>query len=206
MTGRGLEQATIEELVAQLETRIGDSRGGLPYALFRLVSRLTPMVNVDLLIRNQLGQTMLTWRADEFYGPGWHIPGGIIRFKEHTTERIAAVARSELGAEVAPALAPVQIAEIVAPQRDVRGHFISLLYPCTLISPPDPELMWSESAPIAGGWRWFDACPADLIRVHEIYRDQIGREAHFLRHPSQYVPRMTASNFNLLSSPPESHR
>lgn len=41
------------------------------------------MVNVDLLIKNvSSNETLLTWREDEYYGPGWHVPGGIVRFKE----------------------------------------------------------------------------------------------------------------------------
>ena len=33
------------------------------------------MVNVDLLIRNDRRETLLTWRQDELYR-GWHIPAG----------------------------------------------------------------------------------------------------------------------------------
>ena len=52
---------------------------------------LTPLVNVDLLIKDS-GRTLLTWRDDEFYGPGWHIPGGILGFKERALDRLAKVA------------------------------------------------------------------------------------------------------------------
>lgn len=62
--------------------QIPNSKAGLPQEAFYFVSQLTPMINVDLLVKNKLGQTLLTWRDDKFYGPAWHIPGGIIRFKE----------------------------------------------------------------------------------------------------------------------------
>jgi len=71
-----------------IKAGIGDPRQGLPEELFLFVSELTPMINVDLLIKNDRNETLLTWRADNFYGPGWHIPGGIIRFKESASSRI----------------------------------------------------------------------------------------------------------------------
>ena len=76
MTSRGLSA-----MIAALEAEIGDPRHGLPEEVFRLVSRLTALINVDLLIQDEGRRTLLTWRDDEFYGAGWHIPGGIIRYK-----------------------------------------------------------------------------------------------------------------------------
>ena len=40
------------DLIAQIRTYIGDYRRGLPEEVFRLVSELTPLVNVDLLIKD----------------------------------------------------------------------------------------------------------------------------------------------------------
>ena len=40
------------DLSAQIRTYIGDSRRGLPEEVFRLLSELTPLVNVDLLIKD----------------------------------------------------------------------------------------------------------------------------------------------------------
>ena len=79
---------------------IPNSKTGLPQEAFYFVSQLTPMINVDLLVKNKLGQTLLTWRDDKFYGPAWHIPGGIIRFKEKIGDRINKVAENELGCKV----------------------------------------------------------------------------------------------------------
>jgi len=149
----------------------GNPREGLPEPIFRLVSQLTPLVNVDLLIRDPAGRTLLTWRADEFYGPGWHIPGGIVRFKESLAARIAKVADIELGCLVTHQPQPIATHEIMAPHRDVRGHFISFLYICTLLTPPRPDLQAMNSdAPRHGEWKWHDACPDNLISVHERFR------------------------------------
>lgn len=171
----------LQALAGQLLAHTGNPREGLPGPVFRLVSQLTPLVNVDLLIQDDAGRTLLTWRADEFYGPGWHIPGGIIRFKETSATRIAQVARSELGCTVDFDPTPITLHEVMASERDVRGHFISLLYGCRLRTPPAPALHARHNPPQSGQWQWHDACPASLIRVHEMYRPYIDRPPP-LRH------------------------
>lgn len=132
------------------------------------------MVNVDLLIANDHGETLLTWRDDEYYGPGWHIPGGIIRFKETAAARISQVAHLELGTQVLAAATPELVSEIMAQHRDTRGHFISLLYRCQLIAPPNEEMKYNGRKLTNGAWHWFGYCPENLIPAHNIYRPYIG--------------------------------
>jgi colanic acid biosynthesis protein WcaH len=163
----------LHELCAQLLEHADNPREGLPPDVFRLVSQLTPLVNVDLLIHDESGQTLLTWRADEFYGPGWHIPGGIVRFKESLATRIAKVADLELGCTVDFDPKPIAMNEITHPRRNVRGHFISFLYTCRLNSEPDEKLKFHGKIPLNGQWQWCDRCPDPLIPVHERYRDFI---------------------------------
>jgi ADP-ribose pyrophosphatase YjhB (NUDIX family) len=150
-------------LIAPLEATIGDPRQGLPEEVFRFTSRITPLINVDLLIQDDAGRTLLTWRDDASFGQGWHIPGGIIRYKQTTAESIRGCARRELGAEVTFDPEPLLVSETIRPCRD-RGHFISLLYRCRLTTTPDPALR-SESQPRAGVWRWHETCPADLLEA-----------------------------------------
>ena len=66
------------------------------------------------------GRTLLTWRDDEFFGAGWHLPGGVIRFKELAADRVLACARQEAGIEVAHDAEPLTILETVREPRD-RG-------------------------------------------------------------------------------------
>lgn len=167
----------LHRLIGLLEAVIVDPSAGLPEELFLFVSRLTPMVNVDLLIRNPQGQTLLTWREDEFYGPGWHVPGGIVRFKESASSRIVAVARNELGARIEFDEKPLAVSEIMSATRNTRGHFISLLYACRLASPPDAGLQWREGRPRRGQWAWHSGCPADLISAQALYRAHIDAPA-----------------------------
>jgi len=153
---------------------VGSARQGLTKPVFLFVSQLTPMVNVDLLIKNEANQTLLTWRDDEFYGPGWHIPGGIIRFKELAATRIQQVAQAELGASVQAEKNPLCVNEAMASNRDVRGHFISMLYRCTLTSPLDmTQAIKVDRPPKNGDWQWHDTCPYNIIPQHEMYRGYI---------------------------------
>lgn len=163
----------LEKITAKLLKFTGDQRQGLPPSVFRMVSQLTPMVNIDLLIKDEVGRTLLSWRADEFYGPGWHIPGGIIRFKEKISLRIAKLAKDELGCDIKCSTQPIAVHELMATTRDVRGHFISLLYHSTLLTQPNLSLQAIDPILKTGEWRWFDHCPKNLIAQHEIYRNKI---------------------------------
>ncbi|WP_374489715.1 NUDIX domain-containing protein [Zoogloea sp.] len=163
----------LEAAIATLQAAVGSAQAGLPEPVFQLVSSLTPLINVDLLIHDEHGRCLLTWRHDAFYGPGWHIPGGIIRFKEAAAQRIAAVADLELGCCVTFAPLPIALHEITNPNRDVRGHFISLLYSCRLASPPDPGRAFDPASPRAGDWAWHTGSPDNLIHQQHIYRPYI---------------------------------
>ena len=155
-------------MVNELDAAIGDTRMGLPSEVFMMVSRMTPMVNVDLLIQDESGQTLLTWRTDQFFGSGWHVPGGVIRFKEQAADRIRACARHELGVGVTHDAEPLMILEAIREPRD-RGHLISLLYRCRLLGELDERQRALGEAPAAGTWRWFSRLPSNLVEVQAPY-------------------------------------
>ena len=77
-----------------------DARNGMPEEVFLAISTLMPIPNVDLLIRDESGRILLSWRDDMYFGKGWHIPGGCIRFKETMLERVKETAILELHTEV----------------------------------------------------------------------------------------------------------
>ena len=160
--------------IQNILSKIGNAREGLPEDVFLLVSQLTPLVNVELLIKDEEQGTLLTWRHDEFYGPAWHLPGGIVRFKELASTRIKKVAKSELEATVSFDSEPIEVNEIMNKNRDIRGHFFSLLYSCKLTSTLNKNSAFKEENPINGYWRWFKDCPDNLVFQHEIYRQKIG--------------------------------
>jgi colanic acid biosynthesis protein WcaH len=153
--------------ISAVESMVPDPSQGLPEEVFLFASRIMPLINVDLLIQDDAGRTLLTWRDDQFFGQGWHIPGGIIRYKETAAERIRTCAWRELGAEVSFDAAPLLVSETIRACRD-RGHFISLLYRCQLVTPPEPARR-SQSRPSPGAWQWHQTCPPDLLEAQAQY-------------------------------------
>lgn len=162
-----------KKIIDKLERFIKDPLKGLPEDVFLFVSRIIPIVNVDLLIKNKEGSTLLTWRDDIYWPAGWHIPGGIVRYKETIAERINAVADRELGTRVKFKKEPIAVNEVIHPSRKDRGHFISLLYECRLFGALDRALKYEKGEPKPGEWAWHRKCPKNLIPVHEMYRKLI---------------------------------
>jgi colanic acid biosynthesis protein WcaH len=162
-------QETYREAFATLDAWVGEPKDGLPEEFFLFLSRYTPLVNVDLLIQHE-GRTLLTWRQDETYGAGWHVPGGIIRYRETAEYRIHATARRELGVDVAFEAEPIALEQVITPGHRERAHFVSLVYRCRLLGPPDPTLRYVAGTPKRDQWAWHDGCPPDLIEAQAHYR------------------------------------
>jgi colanic acid biosynthesis protein WcaH len=152
-----------------VENHIPDPASGLPEELFLAISRMTPMVNVDLLVQDENGRTLLSWRDDRFSGAGWHVPGGVIRFRERLEHRLLKVAELEIGASVEYDPVPVAVNQIIDPSLPARSHFISILYRCYLGSAFEP-VNHRRSATTPGYLKWHASCPENLIKVHDIYR------------------------------------
>jgi len=164
------DSATLQRAVQKLDERVPNPTAGLPDEVFYYISRTTPLINVDLLVKDQRRGLLLAWRDDPHTGKGWHIPGGIIRYKERIETRIQQVAESELGAQVEHDAEPLTIQQIIAePKRD-RAHFISLLYRCSV--PDHYEIDNGEISEGEPGYlKWHRSCLVDdLLSWHEIYR------------------------------------
>ncbi len=162
-----------EKVKADLMKAYEDAEKGLPDDIFKFVTSLTPMINVDLLVRDDAGRVLLAWRED-YRGAGWHIPGGIIRYKETAVHRISETAKKEFGCDIAKAVGPIKISEIFVPQR-IRGHFISLLYECKLADSFDIGVFNAGKKETDDGFlRWFDKAPKDLVYgQQEAYGDYL---------------------------------
>jgi len=163
------QSSELSRLITELESFIPAPVQGLPEPVFLLLSRITPLVSVDLLIADELGRTLLTWRDDKSYGPGWHLPGGIVRYGEKAAHRVHEVARLELGARVNFEPSPLSLQEILKPNAKERGHIISMLYRCRLLNAPDASLRFEQGSPKPGRWLWHDKCPDNLIEEQRSY-------------------------------------
>ncbi|MDD2889299.1 MAG: NUDIX domain-containing protein [bacterium] len=163
----------IADAIALLDKQVSNPSKGLPYELFLFVSRITPMVNVDLLIKDENGRTLLSWRDDEYCGKGWHVPGGIVRFKETFETRVKKVAETEIGVEnIHFEIIPMALNQAILPERNTRGHFISILYKCFLPGTFIPENKGLTNKD-AGYLMWHNGCPDNLLKFHEMYRKYI---------------------------------
>ncbi len=159
----------LAEAIEILDRAVPEPSLGLPEELFIYISKVTPLVNVDLLIQDERKRTLLAWRDDEYCGTGWHVPGGIVRHKEPLEMRIRKVAETEIGAPVRFDPRPVMINQFIYPGRRVRSHFISLLYRCYLATPFVPQNE-GLAANAPGYLKWHDTCPSNLIACHHVYR------------------------------------
>ena len=158
--------------IVVLDKHVPNPSAGLPDEVFFYISRTTPLVNVDLLIKDENGRTLLSWRNDQYAGKGWHLPGGIVRFKETLETRVKKVAETEIGVNVSFDTNPMALNQLIHPERDIRSHLISILYKCFLTStfvPQNKGLSIEDS----GYLMWHDSCPDNLIKVHEMYRRYI---------------------------------
>jgi ADP-ribose pyrophosphatase YjhB (NUDIX family) len=160
----------MKEIIKSLENSIGDSRKGLPDDIFYFVGRLTPFVNVDLLIKHPTYGILLTMRDDLHAGKGWHFPGGIIRFKESWDSRVREVAKIELNCKIFKAEGPVAVNQIIASQQKERAHFISLLFECYL-EDREFNLLLNKSKKGPNKINFFKHPPDNLLSWHEIYRN-----------------------------------
>jgi colanic acid biosynthesis protein WcaH len=162
----------ISKLISKLEKQIKSPRLGLPEEIFLFISRITPLVNVDLYINDNKKGVLLTWRKKgERYPEGWHFPGGILRYQEDMKSRIHKVAMLELKAKISVKKNPLSINQIILPQKN-RSHFISFLYQCRLKSPPKiAEYKNKERNIKVGSFKWFKRCPKKLIKPHLVYKD-----------------------------------
>ena len=146
----------IEKLQTEIPKALENAEQGLPDEVFSFVASVTPMVNVDLFIQDEHGRILLAWR-DDGKNYGWHVPGGIIRFKETFAERLQKTAMKELYTTITFDEEPLKITEIFMPYQR-RGHFISFLYKCYL--PKDYEIInLNKNTTDDGYLKWHDKLP-----------------------------------------------
>lgn len=176
--------STERQMIEHFRNRNLDAREGLDEDLFLMISGLTPIPNVDLLIVNEFHQILLSYRSDEYFGTGWHFPGGCIRFGETMEERIQKTALRELGTKVKFCRNPLAVKDVIVPKKEAvkhpweRGHHITVLYQCEIATDWNVEEQnkkqgcFNETQP--GYLKWFAKLPNNLLKVHDVYKDVLG--------------------------------
>jgi colanic acid biosynthesis protein WcaH len=66
------------------------------------IIKLTPLVSIDLIIYNPLGEVLLGLRRNRPARSTWFVPGGRIRKDERIPQALQRIARVELGIELDP--------------------------------------------------------------------------------------------------------
>ncbi len=83
----------ISKSINLLEKYVQKPTKGLPEDIFYFVGRLTPYINVDLIIRCPINGVLLTWRNDKFPGKGY----GLLPEKEISSQPFTEVAVDLIG-------------------------------------------------------------------------------------------------------------
>ena len=174
---------TLHEAIRNLQLVMNeegiDPTNGLPQELFLFATTLIPCTNIDLFVTDENRRLLLTWRDDEFYGQGWHIPGGCLRLKETLDNRIQQTAINELGSKVIYDRDFITRETMATEERSQltnqleRSHNISMLFFCRF--PEGYEVKNKENDEHTRGYlKWFDHTPADLLKAHKgLYGDII---------------------------------
>ena len=136
-------------------------------AFFEVV-RVSPLVSVDLVVRDPSGRTLVGLRNNEPAKDCWFVPGGRICKGERITDAFERVDREELGAPV-----PHDSARLLgvyehlyetnfAGHPDVGTHYIALAHELTL----DPATLDLERSQHRA-WRWIT--PAEALADAEVH-------------------------------------
>ena len=71
------DQETLARLLTHIHTK---DHGFIPDPAYRALHKVVPWPAVEVLIHDQTGRFLLSYRDDDFVG--WHIPGGFMRAGE----------------------------------------------------------------------------------------------------------------------------
>ena len=131
-----------------------------------------PRLTVDSLVLDRRGRLLLVRRGRPPYEGHWGLPGGFCEWKETTEACCARETREETGLRVKVGRL---LAVYSAPNRDPRGHNVTILYAARRLG---GRVRGGDDAAEA---RWF--APAELARLRfafdhgKIVSEQLARRA-----------------------------
>jgi colanic acid biosynthesis protein WcaH len=124
--------------------------------IFLEIVRLTPLVSIDLVVRNAVGEVLLGLRRNRPAQGMWFVPGGRLAKDERLIEALARQTRTELGLEVEPGACRFLgvfehlYSDNFSAKPGIATHYIVLAY--ELSSKLIPETLPTEQH---SDWRWF---------------------------------------------------
>jgi colanic acid biosynthesis protein WcaH len=134
---------------------------------FLRIVEATPLVSIDLIVRNGQGEVLLGRRTNRPAQGMWFVPGGRIRKNERVADALRRISRRELGVELAEAKL-LGVFDHIYPDNflgapDVNTHYVVL----------GMEAPWPNSASVTTDeqhdeFRWWTA--AEILasdKVHE---------------------------------------
>ena len=117
-----------------------------------------PALTVDAVIHDPLNGVVLIRRGHPPFAGAWALPGGFVEFGERCEDACVREVLEETGLEVEIV---ALIGVFSAPDRDPRGHTVSVVYRCRLVG---GQLAAGDDAAEA---RWFrDPAGAGLAFDH----------------------------------------
>lgn len=98
---------------------------------YNFIYSSVPRICIDVLIKNERGEVLLTKRNIEPYKDHWHMPGGRIQFRETIKDAYNRIIKNELGIEFTnesdlPMIGVMEFLEEV--QDGNKRHSISIVY------------------------------------------------------------------------------
>jgi 8-oxo-dGTP diphosphatase len=130
-----------------------------------------PRLTVDAWVRDRTGRVLLVRRGRPPFEGRWALPGGFCEYKETTEACCARETKEETGLTV-------KVGDLLGvysrPDRDPRGHTVTVLYACR-----------PQSGRVAGGddaadARWFEAPELRKLRFafdhRKIVFEQLARD------------------------------
>jgi colanic acid biosynthesis protein WcaH len=136
---------------------------------FAQVVRNTPLVSIDLIIRNPDQCVLVGLRTNEPAKGKWFVPGGVVRKYERLADAFARIAKAEIGLEASIGEAKfVGVFEHlydsnVFGEEDFGTHYVVLAHQLDLDH--QPQLVSDRQH---SGFRWMT--PAELISSPDVHQ------------------------------------
>ena len=153
---------------------------------FLTVIKGTPLISIDLLVRNEQGQYLLGMRTNEPARGKWFVPGGRITKDERVSEALARISVQELGINVALCDAElIGVFEHIyhsnfAEVPGVSTHYVVLAYQISLPSATNVLRDGQHSQ-----MRWMT--PEEITTDHEVHKNT----SAYFKPPTHEEPYVT---------------